>query len=249
MIVDNGSLDGGLDFLNQGEFDDLSVKVIASPGNLGYFGGASYGLKSWMDDIFLPEWTIVTNCDLEMLDSKLFSVLGNYAPDPCLGIIAPSIISTDSGKDLNPYMLVQPSVSRFKMWRLIFSNYYSAVVWELLSKVKTKLWAKGSRLKRHRPLSLTRIYAAHGSCIIFSRNYFEKGGTLDYECFLFGEEFFVAEQAKQLSLVVQYDPRIRILHHEHAITRGMPSKQKIKYIYEAHCHWCEYFKRQNPFKS
>lgn len=243
-IVDNGSTEGGFDFLNQGDFDGLRVNVVMSPDNLGYFGGASYGLQSSIDETFSPEWTIVGNCDLEILDSKLFSVLRNYVQDPNLGLVAPSIISTTSGKDSNPFFVDPPALNRFKLWRLIFSNYYTAIFWELCSTVKIGLWQMLSRFKPDsQPLEKT-IYAPHGSCFIFNRNYFQRGGTFNYECFLFGEEFFVAEEARRLGLNVRYDPQIRIVHHEHSITGEIASRQKIKYIREAQQYWYDYFVRQ-----
>ena len=69
------------------------------------------------------------------------------------------------------------------------------------------------------PISVAQaIYAPHGACMVFSRLYFDAGGSLDYPCFLYGEEFYVAETARQLGLAIRVDPSLRITHHEHSTT-------------------------------
>src|SRR6185437_3069774 len=62
------------------------------------------------------------------------------------------------------------------------------------------------------------IYAPHGSLIIFSRRFFEAGGYLDKDLFLYGEEISVAEMCRSLSLPVLYEPRLRVVHNEHQST-------------------------------
>ena len=61
-----------------------------------------------------------------------------------------------------------------------------------------------------------KIYAPHGSCLVFKNNYFTLGGTLGLPNFLFGEEIFVAETAVRLGLDVIYDPGMVIHDYEHA---------------------------------
>jgi GT2 family glycosyltransferase len=62
------------------------------------------------------------------------------------------------------------------------------------------------------------IYAAHGSFFIFSRRYFEGGGFLDGNLFLYGEEISVAEICRSLGLPVVYEPSLCVLHKEHQST-------------------------------
>jgi hypothetical protein len=65
-----------------------------------------------------------------------------------------------------------------------------------------------------RTLLPERIYAPHGSFLLFHRSYFEAGGTLRYGTFLFGEEIFVAETARQLGLAIVHDPRLVVEHEQ-----------------------------------
>ena len=51
--------------------------------------------------------------------------------------------------------------------------------------------------------------------MLFASSYFDKGGTLNYPSFLFGEELFVAEQARQLNLTTVFEPSLKIEHQQH----------------------------------
>src|SRR5947208_6891971 len=68
------------------------------------------------------------------------------------------------------------------------------------------------------------IYAAHGSFFIFSRRYFEAGGFLDENLFLYGEEISVAEICRSLGLLVVYEPSLCVLHKEHESTGKVLSR-------------------------
>src|SRR5882762_7093902 len=72
------------------------------------------------------------------------------------------------------------------------------------------------------------IYAAHGSFFIFSRRYFEAGGFLDGNLFLYGEEISVAEICRSLRLPVVYEPSLCVLHNEHQST----GKRISRFSYE-----------------
>ncbi|MGC8979631.1 glycosyltransferase family 2 protein, partial [Caldisericum sp.] len=85
------------------------------------------------------------------------------------------------------------------------------------------------------------IYAPFGACIIFHRNYFEAGGTLNTECFLFGEEIFVAETARKLNLRILYDPELKVIHHEHSSISILKSKQKAFYAYQSIKYYIDKF--------
>jgi GT2 family glycosyltransferase len=94
-----------------------------------------------------------------------------------------------------------------------------------------QLWRKTSPVKR--PPTPGKIYAPHGACIVFSRHYFEAGGNLDYPCFLYGEEFFVAETARRLQLAIVVDPALKITHHEHATTGLLAPVSMARHVYDS----------------
>src|SRR5205823_702439 len=62
------------------------------------------------------------------------------------------------------------------------------------------------------------IYAPYGAFFIFSRKYFDAGGYLDENLFLYGEEISVGEICRSLQLPVIYEPSLCVLHNEHQST-------------------------------
>jgi len=68
------------------------------------------------------------------------------------------------------------------------------------------------------------VYAVHGSFLVFSHLFFSRGGRIDEDMFLFGEEAFVAEECRRLGLPVTYDPGMRVDHNEHASFCHAPPK-------------------------
>jgi GT2 family glycosyltransferase len=128
-------------------------------------------------------------------------------------------------------------------YKVIFGNYYLQAAYEFISVAKYWLKAqiRGARASvLNRPgdnvprAGSTPIYASHGSCMVFSRRYFASGGSIEYPVFLFGEEIFVAETARQLGLSVVHCPQLWVFDKEHASTGGVTRSRKVAgYMNEA----------------
>jgi len=239
VLIDNSTRDSGNNFFSKIRKISPLVQTVKPEFNLGYFGGAKYGFEYYLKkNNEYPDWIIVSNVDLEFSDSNFFNVLSRLKNLLDLGVIAPRIFSNLSMSDLNPKIVNRPSQLYMKFLKIILSNYYAFTVYALLSylkrftmsykealipsKKKIQIQDKNSDLKK--------IYAPHGSFIIFHKRYFQKGGSLDYPSFLFGEEIFVAETARKLDLKIIYYPKLRILDYEHASTGIIKSKRIVSYF-------------------
>ena len=77
------------------------------------------------------------------------------------------------------------------------------------------------------------IYAPYGALLIFSRDYFAKGGDFAHPGFLYGEEIFVAEACRETGLEVILWPELKADHREHSATGVVQSKSKIRFQYES----------------
>lgn len=93
------------------------------------------------------------------------------------------------------------------------------------------------RKKKKKESSQKRIYAGHGSFMIFTKIFFTQYSKIEYPIFLFGEELFFAELIRRKSLYVEYFPNIKVYDDEHISTSKMNSKfyykcnrEAIKYI-------------------
>ncbi|MHB1361565.1 MAG: glycosyltransferase family protein [Thermoleophilia bacterium] len=219
------------------DFESFSEKIrgvnsdvicLQTVGNPGYFGGARMALDSFLQGHErMPEWVIVSNVDIEFPDNTLVAELDRLNGIDDLGIIAPAILSADTKIDINPIFVKRPSKMRMKFYKTVFSNYYSGNLYEALSLLKSNV--NKSRVingsGRGEAPSERFIYAPHGSCIIFTKRYFSRGGTLAFPPILFNEEIFVAEAALRLGLRVLYDPKIRIVHAGHVSTGRFRSRE------------------------
>ena len=246
VLVDNTERADSSELFSNTWAEDPSALCIKSPRNLGYFGGAHFGYGKYLETRQPPDWVIVSNVDIEFKDDALFARLRDVGKIRDVGVVAPSIWSSRSRRDLNPRMVVRPSKGKMRSYKLIFRNYYLLNLHQMLAAVKHRVkYVVKYKLMRpaRRCLALFRsnsalagnsasnsrvkfIYAPQGSCVIFSKLFFSRGGSLDYPLLLFGEEIYVAETARSLGLRVVYDPRLKVWHDDHSAT-GLVRSRKI----------------------
>jgi GT2 family glycosyltransferase len=208
---------------------ERNFTLLRAEENLGYFGGARRGLSLYLREHPLPDWVIVSNVDLVLADSQFLDKLAVLRARPRLGAVAPSIRSALTGKDQNPYLRVRPSAARMHAYKCLFQSRFVLNAYELAAvafhwgrSVLGKLSTGAHGVSGNGPES---IYAPHGSFLILSKNYFARGGDLEFPGFLFGEEIYIAERMKGLGLEVVYDPSLEVLHDEHKSTKLYKSRE------------------------
>jgi len=229
VVVDNSP--GGLPDSVQ---KNPLVKTLATGENLGYFGGAAAALADHLKSYPLPDWVIVSNPDVYFSDGSVLQRLCDSHRGEEPGVIAPSIRTVNTSVEQNPYMRVRPSRFRMHLYSWLFSAYPVDVVYESLSWVKHRALELVSKDRPAAAAAITeKIYAPHGSFIALHRSYFERGGTLDYGAFLFGEEIFIAETARKLGLTVLYEPAIAIEHTERSTAAGLWNRDASRYRKQA----------------
>lgn len=212
---------------------DKRVFLYQMGKNLGYFGAVAFGLNKYLERFLLPEWIIVCNTDIKLGFNDFFSHLVKHFENEPPAIVAPSIISNFTGTDQNPYMRRRPCAARMHFYKLVFRYRATFKIYEYISLIKKNIIRSAKFLIKNYTgdKKTIPIYAPHGSFMIFHKNYFNRGGSLKYKVFLFGEEIFIAETALKLGLKIIYYPELRVIHYEHFTTAGF--KYKAKYISEA----------------
>ena len=239
IIVDNSSGDTHAATIREAIAEIPTAELVESPTNRGYFGAARFGLDHYLARGHgLPDWMIVCNHDVVIEDEAFFEKL--YVHDPStVGVLAPRITIASQEVEQNPFMEERPGWWRQFTMRLYSAAYPLAVTWDWLSRRKRvllshTLWGMSSPRSDggRRP-----IYAGHGAFMIFSRKFFDAGGILDDQLFLFCEEIAIGESCRSLGLQVVYEPTLAVLHNEHqSVGNGMSrrvyhyQRRSVRYV-------------------
>jgi len=229
LVVDNNSGDDSVSRMQKTMSQFSNVAMLETEVNRGYFGGANWALQQYLAHGFRPDWIIVCNNDILFPDSQFLLNLFYWDPST-VAVLAPAVIARLTGVDANPFLRRRPSKWQMRRYKFWLSHYY--LMW-------FKQWlAPQVRILRHRarqwrpaaPVQMrTRIYAPHGSFIIFSRAFFDAGGTIDDGSFLYAEEFCVGETCYRLDLPVIHDPDLKVWHNAHQTTGRMLTRPIYDY--------------------
>lgn len=185
--------------------NNLKINVIKTDNN-GYFGAVKYVLDRIQKSLF--DYIIICNNDIEILTNNFFKKLSKVKYE----IIAPRIKNLQD-LDQNPHRLNPPSFKIKLFYKLYFINYALAYFINYVLSLRRK------KIKDRFNHNIERfIFSPHGSFIIFSKLFFEKGGYIDNNFFLYGEEDSIGSIAYQLNMKVLYYPQINLIHHESVST-------------------------------
>lgn len=211
-VVDNSDDGAERERITKMLRNDSRLQLSDNRRNVGYFGGARIALQSI--DLSTAEIVIVSNADIELSTSQtlthLLQLRRSLPPD--VGILAPRILSSRSGLDQNPHLILRPTVKQQRQRMRRMRNPATAQLAILGSLVKRTLRGRRQNFVVREFMD---VYAAHGSFMVFFDEYFRRGGSLDHPTLLFGEELSVAEKSRSIGLRTVYDPSITVRHVEH----------------------------------
>jgi GT2 family glycosyltransferase len=228
-IVNNDDRDSSESFLQSMP----NVMCIRPQANRGYFGGAKAGLDYYRQlRGGLPPWIVVANNDIIISDQAFLEKLFAHNLRN-VGILAPRILSTRTKSDQNPFLRQRPGRRRVGELRLWLRNYHLARLHEQLSYVKRTLsgWLRPPERNNSNGGRSAQecIYAPHGSFLILSRSFFDRGGYIDDTKFLYTEEIILAELCRRNGLTVIYEPELAVIHDEHRATGRKYSRTTYNY--------------------
>lgn len=217
--------------------DDLESKVelnskitlIQASTNSGYFGAFHLALdfhKSHFD--FIPDIFVLCNTDLKIESSDWMQQLLAAADNPQTGLIGPSLISSLTGKQQNPFLEDRMSAKKIDRLLFFFSSYFGYLIYQSLYYLKAKLKST-SITQANSPIP---CYAIHGAFVAMTSN-FVHTAYADFKDapFLYSEELFLAEIAKKHSYKSMYIPSIKIIHDEHSTTGIFKSRKGVQLMH------------------
>ena len=209
----------------------LDISFFTYKQNYYYWPAAKKTLSALIQQLNdYPDWIMICNNDISFQDKDFLKKLKDIDSKK-YPIIGPDI-STPNGNKLNPFMLSELSFAEKSFWWMYFRSYLLSLV---LLKLKSFINSIFPKSKVENQSFFQKVYAIHGSAILLSKYFFIRGGSLDDNFDMYGEEMSVAEIAKSLKIPITYCPKIKIMHHEHSITKNINKKllfNKAKESYE-----------------
>ena len=193
----------------------LHTQIIYSDQNTYYWGGVALAIKHLKLEFSMgPKWLIACNNDILFTQQDFLKQLIALDPDK-YPVIGPTIYSSVTRKNLNPAMAKPINIFGKFYYSILFINPKTARLIQIIRKMTQKLFY--SVFKRSTPTS-GKIYAPHGSLMIFSKHYFNRGGWIDDNFKLYGEEITTAEIASNNNLEIHFLPELEVSHVEHSST-------------------------------
>lgn len=232
IIIDNSSKTDENRILQEYIYANnlLNTSVYVSENN-GYFGTISCWLKKNNLDFSKYDYVIICNNDIIIKDVHFFELLIENVNKA--DVIAPSIISLLTSKNQNPYRENRITKVQKILYRIYNTNYY-------LAYLSLFLWLGMKSLRQTKyseDKSERNIYSGHGSFMVFSSLFFKKGGYIDENLFLYGEEESISGIANEFDMTIKFIPSLVVMHDEHKatnstnFTRSIYKYQKSAYKY------------------
>ena len=191
----------------------LHTQIICSDQNTYYWGGVALAIKHLKLEFSMgPKWLIACNNDILFTQQDFLKQLIALDPDK-YPVIGPTIYSSVTKKNLNPAMAKPINIFGKFYYSILFINPKTARLIQIIRQMTQKLFY--TVFKRSTPTS-GKIYAPHGSLMIFSKHYFTRGGWIDDNFKLYGEEISTAEIALNNNLEIHFLPELAVSHVEHS---------------------------------
>jgi hypothetical protein len=241
---------------NSSKVDNDSVKLIKSyrskfglhyikSENLGYFPSINFAINEYAIILSTYEYTIISNVDVSVSE-RFFITLESLPVLNNIGIYAPSIRSNTIGVDRNPKINKRPSYLKLKINQQLFRYSVTYFLLKLVNIIRLKLIGF-SRTSSSKNIKVSakpgghKIYAPHGSFMIFTREFTKHNCEFNYPVFLFGEEVYVAEKSIEYNLDIIYLSDLIIFDDEHASTSLLKTEIYRKHNYEALSYILKYY--------
>lgn len=206
-------------------YSAITVRIYPYHQNCGYLGGINRLIQE-IDDLQIYHYVVISNVDI-LLPDTFFQNISDLHLSSNIAWIAPSIYSEKEGLDRNPELVCRPSALKLRSLMVMYKynmliRLYNRFFYQLRRKKKIA-YAKQE----------TYIYAGHGSFMVFTRAFFLCEQSLNYACFLFGEEIFLAELIRKHNLKVLYVPSIQIRDIDHIATSKIDRKKYYQLKYKS----------------
>ena len=207
VVVDNASSDGSIEQL-RAAFPD--VRVIASPGNVGYARAANLGIAATRAPV-----VAVLNSDLEIEPGTAKAMLTRFDHDPALGACGPRIRNLD-GSDY-------PSARRVPGVGLAVGHGLLGLWW------RTNPFTTRYRELNADPAVARAVDWVSGAAVWLRRAALDTVGGWDERYFMYVEDLDLCWRLRQAGFVVAYEPAGGVMHVQGASTSRRPYRMLLEH--------------------
>lgn len=226
VIIDNNSGNGSLERLKKLYNNASNIYFVENKENLGFACGINSGID-FARKKFDPNFIICCNNDILVLQDKFFEIIIEKYNKYHFWVLGPMICTRDGRYISSPITFKYDNQEKIEkeingLKRRYFRVKYHLQPFLTLGKNifnyirnVNKNESTDSNLKCLNDQLDTPL---HGSCLIFSKDYFKKFKGLDPRTFLYEEENILYFEVKHEGGIILYSPDVYIYHKEDAST-------------------------------
>ena len=236
VVADNSTTKKKVDI---SKYTNINIE-IKEVENLGYFGSSQKSIEYlYPDKIKLFDFVIISNVDIK-LDSSFIVKLCEVETKN-VGWIVNREFTHAKNKEENPMYISRISKSKLQILKILYSfpllyAFYEKCIYPIRQKKKQNYL-----------FSNQNIYAGHGSVIILTKNFIDKNFPLNFPCFLYGEEIFIAELVIKSNLKTIFIPSIYVENISSVSTGKILNNSKCKMLKKSCNMLLEYFFTENKY--
>ena len=241
VIVDNFSPNNSGEILQEQYKYDESVEVVLLQDNIGFARGNNKGID-FIRSRFDSDYICCMNNDTLLIQNNFTRLIkkeylkSNAAVIGPLGYLKNNFLQKsryrlDSienyRKELETYKcIIEGKPHKSKFVRQMQEKHI--ILYKVLRRIK-----KNVKIISNQIIQLFRKtdVVLHGSCLIFTRSFFEKLSGFNPNTFLYREEELLYISLKKNNLLSVYTPNIKIKHFEDAATNSLnKTKDELKEV-------------------
>ena len=203
IVVDNGSSDNSVIEIKR---NFVEVKLIRNKVNRGFAAGNNQGIKTSRGRFIL-----LLNSDTRPTQDFLKGLLTELENDPDTGVAGPRLLNIDGS--LQPSAGFLPSPLKVFSWLFFLDDL--PFLWPVL---KPSHLNDPAFYKRRR-----KVGWLSGACLLVKKEAIEKGGYLDEQIFMYGEEVEWCLRIKRAGFQIVFCPESVVFHHKGSSGAGKNS--------------------------
>jgi GT2 family glycosyltransferase len=205
IVVDNASHDGTPESIAE-RFP--TVRLIASPENVGYGQGCNLGIEAGRG-----RYLLALNQDIVVRPGTLAAMVRFADEHPRAGAVGARMEYADGR--------FQPSAFRFPDWRQAFFGFFDNLV-----PLDSEINGRYPLARLERPLVAEHLL---GACLLFRREALDQVGAFDPIFFMYYEETDLCVRLRNAGWLSYYLPSAGVMHVSAASTSASPEKMSVEF--------------------